>query len=136
MTVVRHSHVDRALRPAWFVRNLVSIRPGKKLWQFFTLPEARLVHGDTVSLFVCGSQPAPGALVARVVVLKIDSQDGTWSPSKLGCSDGRTFAKHGRGELVPAYSRRVLSKKPGYVELRIESAKIVGHFRTGPEIEC
>ena len=66
--VVRESHVDPGIRPAFSTRNLVSIRPGKRFWRFFTLPEAGLAPGDHVSLTVYGHQSQPEALVARIVV--------------------------------------------------------------------
>ena len=131
ITVVRQSHVDPAIRPAFSAGNLVAIGPGKRFRQFFTLPEAGLAHGEHVSLTVYGHQSQPGALVARVVVLKLDSQEGTWSPAAFGCGDKRTFSKHARGELVAARTYPVQSKQTGRVELKIEGAEIVGRFHTG-----
>ncbi|MBC8870712.1 MAG: SGNH/GDSL hydrolase family protein [Planctomycetes bacterium] len=133
ITVVRQSHVDAKIRPKFWSKNLVSLRPGSRFWQFFTLPEAGLVHGQSVSLNVFGFQDAPGALVARVVVMKVDSQDGTWSPADFGLSDKRTFARHGRGELVAAKTYEARSSEMGRVELTIEGAEIIGHFREGQD---
>lgn len=45
ITVVRQSHIDAKIRPNFWAKNLVSVRPGGRFWQFFTLPEAGLVHG-------------------------------------------------------------------------------------------
>ena len=133
ITVVRQSHIDERIRPSFWSQNLVSLRPGARFWQFFTLPEAGLVHGQGVSLTAYGFQDSPGALVARVVVLKVDSQEGTWKPADFGLSDKRTFARHGRGELVAAKTYEARSSETGQVELTIEGAEIVGHFRAGRE---
>lgn len=131
--VVRESHAEAAVRPAFSTGNLVSIRPGKKLWQFFTLPEAGLSHGSPLSLFVHGHQPAGGALIARIQLLKLDSEDGTWSPSEFGHSDKRTFPRHSRGELVVAKTFDARSDQAGAIQLKIEGAEILGHFRDGNE---
>ena len=50
ITVMRESHVRAEIRPGFTTHNLVSIAPGKRFWQFFTLPEASLGHDDRVSL--------------------------------------------------------------------------------------
>lgn len=133
ITVVRQSHVDAKIRPGLWAKNLVSLRSGSRFWQFFTLPEADLAHGHDVSLSVFGFQDTPNALVARVAVLKVDSEDGTWSPADFGLSDKRTFARHGRGELVAAETYEARSSETGQVRLTIEGAKIVGHFREGKD---
>jgi hypothetical protein len=133
ITVTRESHADPAIRPAFSTHNLVSIAPGKKLWQFFTLPEAGLAHGDHVSLLVYGNQKAAKALCARVQLMKLDSEDGTWSPADLGMGDKRTFPKHSRGELVVAKSYEATADQVGPVELRIEDAEIIGHFTPGEQ---
>ena len=131
VTVVRQSHVDARVKPSFWVENLVSLRPGARFWQFLTLPEAGLVHGQCVSLAVHGYQERPAALVARVVVVKVESDDGTWSPADLGFGDKRTFSRHGRGELVSAKTYQTRSSDIGQVSLTIEDAKILGHFREG-----
>ncbi len=133
ITVVRQSHVDAKVRPKFWSKNLVSLRPGSRFWQFFTLPEVGLVHGENVSLTAFGFQDAPNALIARVVVLKVDSEDGTWSPADFGLSDKRAFARHGRGELVAAKTYEARSSETGQVKLKIESAEIIGHFREGKD---
>ncbi len=56
ITVMRESHVRAEIRPSFTTHNLVSIAPGKRFWQFFTLPEASLGHGDRVSLLAYGRQ--------------------------------------------------------------------------------
>ena len=80
--------------------NVVRIEPGKRFWQFANLAELGLANGDSVSLAVKGSQPAPKALEARLCLMLIESAEGTWSPKDFGFGDKRTFARHGRGELV------------------------------------
>jgi len=89
---------------------LVSIEPGKRLWQFATLPELGLVKGDTVSLGVKGYQHTGGALEARLCLMLIESADGTWSPRDFGMSDKRTFSRHGRGELIRSPQRETSSQ--------------------------
>jgi hypothetical protein len=126
--VVREAHVDAAIRPAFSTSNLVAIAPGKTVWQFIPLSEAGLAHGDHVSLHVFGHQPAANALVARVVLMKLDSEDGTWKPSDLGMSDSRTFPRHSRGELVAAKRYEASSETPGAIELRVANAEILGRF--------
>ncbi|NOZ21322.1 MAG: hypothetical protein GXP25_09565 [Planctomycetes bacterium] len=133
ITVMRESHVDAKIRPAFTTHNMVSIAPGKRMWQFVTLPEAGLGHGDHVSLLVYGHQSKPGALRASVKLMKLDSEDGTWSPADFGFADKRTFPKHARGELVVAKSYDAASDKVGPVELKIENAEIIGRFTEGNE---
>jgi len=126
ITVMRESHVSAEIRPDFSTHNLVSIAPGKRFWQFFTLPEAGLGHGDRVSLFAYGRQEAPSTLYARIKLMKIDSEDGTWSPKEFGMADERTFPRHARGELVVAKSYEAASETAGSVELRIDGAEIPG----------
>jgi len=133
LTVTRESHVDAKIRPAFSTGNLVALTPGKKLWQFFTLPEAGLAPGEHLSLFAYGYQSAANALVARVKLLKLDSEDGTWTPADFGMGDKRTFPKHSRGELVVAGSHEARAEQTGAVELKVENAEIGGHFRDGNE---
>ena len=130
ITVMREAHAPPELRPPYTVRNLVAVSPGKRLWQFIALPEAGLGHGDRVSLVVAGSQPSPGALRARLRLLKLDSEDGTWKPSDLGMADTREFPRHARGELVTAALHEAQSDAPGVVELVIENVEIIGRFHT------
>ena len=133
ITVMREAHVPAQIRPSFSTHNLLSIAPGKKVWQFLTLPEGDLAHGDRVSLFVYGHQSAANALCARVELMKLDSEDGTWSPAELGLGDKRTFPRHSRGELVVATSYDASSEEVGTVELKIDGAEVVGHFRDGNE---
>ncbi len=133
VTVTRVVHAPAEVRPPFFARNMVSIAPGKKLWQFFTLPEVGLLHGDKVSLAVQGFQKAPGALMARVKVLKLDSEDGKWSPKEFGLRDQREFPRHSRGELVAAKTYEAAADAAGAVALKIDGAEILGKFTPGEE---
>lgn len=126
--VRREGHVARDIRPAFSTRNMVSIAPGKRLWQFFTLPEAGLAPGEHISLHVYAHQAAANALRASIKLLKIDSEDGEWSPKDFGCSDERTFARHARGELVVAQAYQAQSEQTGAVELTIDNAEIISRF--------
>ena len=131
ITVTRESHVDPKIRPLNSVHNMVSIAPGKKFKQFFTLPEASLAHGEKLSLSADGYQDAPGALKASIKLLKLDSEDGTWAPGDFGYSDKRTFQKQSRGELVVAKSYDTTSDKTGTIELKINAAEIIGMMAGG-----
>ena len=133
ITVVREAHVSADIRPQYSVRNLISIAPGKSCWQFLPLPDACLSHGDRLSLIAYGYQPQPNALRARVQFLKLDSEDGTWSPAEFGMSDQRTFPRHARGELVPAGVREAQTESTGRVVLRIEDAEIPGRYHDDQE---
>jgi hypothetical protein len=128
ITACRESHVDKKYLPEFSVKNAVEISSDGKLWQFFTLPEASLAHGDKISLSVYGWQSVPKALKAEIKLLKLDSEDGTWKPEDFGMQDKRSFPKHSRGELVTAKSYSALSKVPGLVHLTIDGAEIIGHF--------
>lgn len=125
ITVTTVSHLD-GFRPAVFARNLVAIKPGKRFYQFMLLPEVGLRHGDQASLFVYGQQKAPDSLRASVTVLKIESQTGTWKPTDFGCSDSRTFQKHGRGELVKANAVSATSGADNAFQLKVEACDIPG----------
>jgi hypothetical protein len=129
--VVRESHVSDSLRPTFSTHNMVSIKPCKKIWQFFTLPEAGLSHGDPVNLSVYGYQPKGDMLKAKIKLLKLDSEDGDWSPRTFGMEDDRTFPKHARGELVVAKEYAAASAKKGSIELDIKNAVIIGKTSAG-----
>ncbi|HQL86828.1 MAG: hypothetical protein GX574_16945 [Lentisphaerae bacterium] len=128
VTVTRESQASTAKRPPYSVHNLVSIRPGKKLWQFIPLPSVGLAHGDVVELAVGGWQSAAGALQVSVVLLKLDSEDGTWKPSDFGYADTREFPRHGRGEFVAAHRHDQTAAEVGAVELRLRDIVVEGHF--------
>lgn len=129
--VIRESHVTDVVRPQFSTHNLVAIQPGKKFWQFFTLPEVGLAHGEHLSLSVYGYQPKGDMLKAKIKLLKLDSEDGEWSPSDFGMSDKRTFEKHSRGELVVAKEYTASSDSKGTIKLQIEAAEIIGKIGVG-----
>lgn len=128
ITVTRESQAAAEKRPPYSVHNLVSIRPGKKLWQFIPLPSAGLAHGDAVELAVGGWQSAAGALQVSVVLLKIDSEDGTWKPAEFGYADQREFPRHARGELVAARRHDQVAAEVGAVEVRLRDVVVEGRF--------
>ena len=131
--VVRESHVSDSIRPKFSTHNLVAIKPGKKIWQFFTLPEAGLAHGDHLNLFVYGYQPKGNMLKAKIKLMKLDSEDGDWSPKTFGMEDERTFQKHSRGELVVAKEYKTFLSKKGSIELEIKNAEIIGKVSIGKQ---
>ncbi len=133
ITVRRESHVAADILPDFSVGNAVAIAPGKRFYQFITLPEAGLAHGDRVSLTVFGHQAQPDQLRATVKLLKLDSQDGTWKPTDFGATDSREFPRHSRGELVTALTYEATAADPGRVQLTVKAAEIVGHFTPGEE---
>jgi hypothetical protein len=126
--VVREAHAPADVQPAVSVGNLVRIGPGKSLRQFIAVPEGRLAHGTSVVLTVYGSQSAAGALRARLRTLKLDSEDGTWSPSEFGMADKRSFPRHSRGELVCAAQVEASSDQAGRVALATAPLVIEGRF--------
>ncbi len=129
--VMRESHVSDSIRPSSTTHNMVAIKPGKKIGQFFTLSEAGLSHGTHINLVVSGYQPKGNMLKAKIKLMKLDSEDGEWSPKTFGMDDDRTFPKHSRGELVVAkeYITSVTAK--GTVELKITNAEIIGKTSIG-----
>ncbi len=68
--VMRESHVADSVRPKFSTHNMVAIKPGKKIWQFFTLPEAGLAHGEKISLSVYGYQSKGNTLKAKIKLMK------------------------------------------------------------------
>jgi hypothetical protein len=135
--VVREAHLggeaEISIRPPCCARNLACIKPGKRLWQFFTLPEAGLAHGDRLCFKAGGYQSGPGALRASIRIMKTDSIGGQWKPKDFGQSDERTFQKHGRGELVAAKEYSAESTQTGAVEIAITNAEIIGRFEESKE---
>ncbi|OGV35045.1 MAG: hypothetical protein A2020_10975 [Lentisphaerae bacterium GWF2_45_14] len=123
--------VPSEVKPGFFVKNFVEIKPGKKMSQFMTLPEAGLMHGSSVSLMVNVFQKMPNAVTARIKALKLDSQDGEWSPADFGLADKRTFPKQSRGELVVAKEESVSSKNNGNSLLKIDNFVIPGKIVAG-----
>ncbi|MFA7160306.1 MAG: SGNH/GDSL hydrolase family protein [Kiritimatiellia bacterium] len=135
--ILREAHLDgetgQAIRPAGCVHNLAAIKPGRRLWQFFTLSEAGLAHGDRLCLTAGGYQSEPGALRAIIRVMKTESSEGQWKPKDFGQTDERIFQKHGRGELVAEKEYSIDSARTGAVELVINAAEITGHFKESKE---
>ncbi|MDD4108423.1 MAG: hypothetical protein PHH93_06875, partial [Prolixibacteraceae bacterium] len=131
ITVMRESHADDHIRPDFSVHNLVAISPGKKIWQFFTLPEAGLAHGEKVNLYVHGYQPKEDMLKAKIKMMKPDSEDGEWSPADYGMKDSRTFPRHSRGELVVAKEYAATETGEGLIKIDIRNAGIPGKVSTG-----
>jgi hypothetical protein len=129
--VIRESHVSDSIRPKFSTHNLVAIKPGKKFCQFFTLPEVGLAHGDQVNLSVFGYQSKANMLKAKIKLMKLDSEDGEWSPKDFGMSDNRTFPKHSRGELVIAKKYESSVSQKGSVEIMIRNAEIIGKTSIG-----
>jgi hypothetical protein len=129
--VIRESHVSDKIRPVFSTNNLVAINPGKKIWQFFTLPEAGLSHGEQLNLSVYGYQKKGNMIIARIKLMKPDSEDGEWSPKDFGMKDSRTFPRHSRGELVTAKEYNISDIKPGTIELKIKNAIITGKRSDG-----
>lgn len=132
--VVRESHVSDSIRPTFSVHNLVSIKPGKKISQFFTLPEAGLAHGDYINLVVRGYQPKGNMLKAKIKLMKLDSEDGEWSPKTFGLKDQRNFPKHARGEMVVAKEYSAMITTKGSVVLAIKDVGIIGKTSTGNKL--
>lgn len=129
--VIRESHVADSIRPKFSTHNLVAIKPGKKFWQFFTLPEVGLAHGEHLNLSVYGYQPKGNMIKAKIKLMKLDSEDGEWSPKTFGMTDDRTFPKHSRGELVIAKEYKTFQPNKGNVELTVENAEIIGKISVG-----
>ena len=133
MTVMREAHAGEGKRPPYSVHNVVSVKPGKSFYQTMSLPEAGLAHGDTIAMQVSGWQGVDGAAAAVVELLKLDSEDGKWTPSELGMSDRRTFPKHARGELVVARRYEAKGDKQGAFTLKLADMKVEGHYTNGEE---
>ena len=129
--VIRESHVSKPIRPDFSTHNLVAISPGKKIWQFFTLPEAGLSYGDELNLSVHGYQKVSGQLKSAIKVMKTDSEDGEWSPKDFGMKDSRSFPKHSRGELVVAKEYSTQLEQVGRINLMVENASIIGKAGVG-----
>lgn len=127
ITVTTAGHVV-GLKPQVFTRNVVAIKPEKEIYQIIFLPDARLLHGDKVSLSVYGQQKTFDSLRAGIHVLKIDSQTGKWKPAEFGMSDQREFPKHSRGELVTAEYTEATSQQGTDFHLKLEDFTIPGKF--------
>ncbi len=113
-----------AFRPIFAVDNVVVLHPGKSLHQFALLAELGLDGGEEVSLSVFGRQAKPGSLRAAIRMMRLDSEEGTWSPKDFGGSDTRTFPKHARGELNVATVFSQASGEAADFEIKVEKAVI------------
>lgn len=133
LTVYRDSHIKQEFRPEVAAAYGVKLNPGGSFHQFFTLPEAELIPGDAVSLSFWGYQNTPKALKAEIRAMKIESEDGTWSPGKdFKLRDKRTFQKMSRGELVVASSLCATSEiVKKCVPFSAENFVIPGNFTKG-----
>ena len=133
LEVFRDSHIPADVLPPFSVPCGVRLLPGQSFHQFFTLPEADLLPGESVSLSFYGYQDAPNALKGAIRAMKIESEDGTWSPGKdFKLRDQRTFNKMARGELVVAGECVAVSpavKKT--VAFKAEGLLIPGNFTPG-----
>lgn len=135
LTVFRDSGIKSQYRPPIPCANGVRLKPGKQFKQFFTLPEAELIPGDSISLSFWVWQDTPKALKAEIKALKLESEDGAWSPSKdFNLNDGRkrTFQKMSRGELVTAASLETASDTVNKcIECKIENFVVPANFTPG-----
>ena len=133
LEVRRDSGIKAQFLPPVPSPNGVKLKAGKTFKQFFTLPEAELIPGEAVSLSFWVYQDAPKAVKAQLRTLKIESEDGTWSPAKdFKLQDKRTFQKMSRGELVTADLAEVTSEEVNKcVECKIENFVIQAHYTPG-----
>ena len=119
-----------AFRPRSTVDNIVTIRPGKRFYQFALLAELGLDNGDSVSLSAHGYQSAPGSLQAAIYLLRSDSQPGEWTPA----DDRRTFLKQARGDLIRGPSNTATSDASHDFRVVVEDAAIAGAVPGKPGI--
>ena len=133
LTVYRDSGIKAAFRPPVPAANGVKLKPGCSFKQFFSLPEAELIPGNAVSLSFWAYQESPKAVKAVLRAMKLESEDGTWSPGKdFNLRDKRTFQKMSRGELVPAASAEITSDTVKQCALlKIENFVIPANFTPG-----
>jgi hypothetical protein len=124
--VSRISALPENWQPKFFVKNAVIIKPGKKLSQFFTLPEDHLIHNDVVSFQVDCYQNSANALKVTLQNMKIDAMVGTWEPAKFGLLSKRTYTNISRGELVPVNPVVKSSNATKFTQVKIENYLIKG----------
>jgi hypothetical protein len=123
-------------RPLIPVDNVVVIHPGKLFSQFILMSEAGLDPGDRVSLSVFGYQAMQQGLRATVFLMQVDGAAGQWSPADFGQSDGRTFAKCARGEMIPVPAASATTANVGHFELKLENVEIVGALAERPPLDA
>jgi hypothetical protein len=128
VTSIKGSNSDKP--PVETTGNAVRIGPGKRFWQLASLPDLGLINGDVISLAVKAYQEQRQGLQARLCLMLIESADGTWAPGDFGLHDKRTFARHGRGELVRFSEREASSEREsGEFLLKMEGLKIDALFK-------
>jgi|APSaa5957512622_1039677.scaffolds.fasta_scaffold01669_5 hypothetical protein len=111
------------------VVGIVAIAPGKRLYQFNTLPELGCRPGDVLTVAARAHQSGGGRLTARLTLLRIESADGEWNPKNFGCNDNRTFSQHGRGELVRGpHQEKTAPGHEGDVSLTLEGLELTTAF--------
>ncbi|MBX7207184.1 MAG: SGNH/GDSL hydrolase family protein [Verrucomicrobiaceae bacterium] len=115
---------QQVFRPGFAVDNVMVIHPGKSVSQFALLAELGLDGGEHVSLSVFGHQAKPKSLRASIHMMRLDSDEGSWSPKEFGLSDARTFPKHSRGELTALPTMASVSGEQTDFELKVEKAMI------------
>lgn len=112
------------------IAGVAALEPGKRLYQFNTLPELGCKPGDSLRLTVQARQAGGGRLAARVTILRIESADGEWSPKEFGCNDDRTFSQHGRGELIRGpHQEAVAPDQAGDVSLTVAALELTTEFK-------
>ena len=133
LEVRRDSGIMSGFLPPVPVSNGVKLKPGKSFSQFFTLPEADLTAGSILSFSFWGYQDTSDALKGELRAMKIESEDGSWSPkADFNLKDKRTFQKMSRGELVPAASAAITSKITGKCTIfKIENFVIPANYTAG-----
>lgn len=120
---------DQATRFPGATGHVLRIKPGKKVWQFTSLPDLKVTNGDTLSLAAQAYQQSSNALHTRICAMLIESEDGSWKPSDFGLADKRTFAKHGRGELIRSAVQKFTSPTTGIeFQVKLEGLRIDSNF--------
>ena len=130
LTVYRDSGIKAQFLPPVPAPNGVRLKPGCSFKQFFSLPEAELIPGSAVSLSFWAYQESPKAVKAVLRAMKLESEDGSWSPGKdFNLRDKRTFQKMSRGELVTAAAAETFSDAVKQCsQLKIENFVIPANF--------
>jgi hypothetical protein len=82
-------------------------------------------------MWYSGIQPKSNILKAKIMMMKLDSEDGDWSPSEFGMRDKHTFPGHSRGEPVVAREYTGNGTSTGSIEIKISNAEIPGKVSTG-----
>ena len=80
-------------------------KPGKKLWQFFTLPEAGLAHGEKISLFATATRRMP--IAVRVEFENTGKTGDVWVYSPCLSKDARALSALSGARPMTAYYRHI-----------------------------